>query len=185
MPVADNAIIGKDVKIWHYVNIGWEGGHPVIIGDYCSIGSYCEIGPGVRIGRGTRLNAGCKIYGPAEIGAGCLFGPGVLVLNDKYPSFSSKRPMQGPTIGNNAVIGGGAIIVGSVKVGDGAVIGAGAVVIHDVPRGAIVVGNPARQIGEREEHYPGTAIQHWGPIGPEPCEFCKGVQDGPVAGRKQ
>jgi putative colanic acid biosynthesis acetyltransferase WcaB len=51
-----------------------------------------------------------------------------------------------PTIGNGVDIGAGAQIIGKITVGDGAVIGAGAVVVKDVPAGASVVGNPARQI---------------------------------------
>ncbi|MFW6139600.1 MAG: serine O-acetyltransferase, partial [Spirochaetota bacterium] len=49
-----------------------------------------------------------------------------------------------PTLGNNVVVGAGAIVLGAIDVGDGARIGAGSVVIHDVPPGATVVGVPGR-----------------------------------------
>lgn len=51
-----------------------------------------------------------------------------------------------PVIGNGVTIGTGAIVLGAITVGDGAVVGAGAVVVRDVPAGATVVGNPAREI---------------------------------------
>jgi serine O-acetyltransferase len=51
-------------------------------------------------------------------------------------------------IGDNVLIGAGAIILGAVKIGDNAQIGAGAVVVHDIPEGATAVGNPARIISK-------------------------------------
>lgn len=55
-----------------------------------------------------------------------------------------------PIIGNDVKIGCGAIVVGSITVGDGAVIGAGAVVVKDVPDGAVMVGNPARNLKDKQ-----------------------------------
>lgn len=51
-----------------------------------------------------------------------------------------------PIIGDNVLIGTGAILIGNIKVGNNAVIGAGAVVVNDVPDNAVVVGNPAKVI---------------------------------------
>lgn len=59
-------------------------------------------------------------------------------------------PFSGPLkVGNGCWIGNGARIVGSLTIGDNAIVGAGAVVIRDVPAGSIVAGVPARKIGER------------------------------------
>lgn len=56
-----------------------------------------------------------------------------------------------PIIGNRVDIGAHAVVIGPIRIGDDAVVGAGAVVVSDVPNGAIVVGNPARRIhGESE-----------------------------------
>jgi serine O-acetyltransferase (EC 2.3.1.30) len=64
---------------------------------------------------------------------------------------SLKKEKRHPTIGNNVVIGAGAILLGPIKVGDGAKIGAGSVVIKDVPEGTTVVGIPARVVEKREK----------------------------------
>ena len=55
-----------------------------------------------------------------------------------------------PTIGNNVRIYTGAIVFGGITIGDNAVIGAGAVVRHDVPPGCTVAGNPAEIVGRSE-----------------------------------
>jgi carbonic anhydrase/acetyltransferase-like protein (isoleucine patch superfamily) len=81
------------------------------------------------------------------------------------------------TIGDHAVIGAGALICGGVIIGAGAIVGMGAVVLRDVGCGEMVAGNPAHRIGERERHYPGTAVEHWAPVDREArCEECERYQ---------
>ena len=70
-----------------------------------------------------------------------------------------------PTIGNNVIVGAGAKVLGPLKVGDSARIGAAAVVLKEVPPGATMVGNPARQVVRRA---PGDAPPVFQPYGVDP-----------------
>jgi maltose O-acetyltransferase len=107
----------------------------------------------ISIGRGVFLNYGCVLLDVCAItiGDGTQIGPYVQMLAADHPRAPQMRAegleMGAPvTIGRNAWIGGGAIILPGVSVGDDAVIGAGAVVTRDVAPGATVAGNPARPL---------------------------------------
>ena len=83
------------------------------------------------------------------IGAKTQIGPGVQILAADHPRDAAERAGglefgRPISIGANVWIGGGAIILPGVRIGDDALVGAGAVVTRDVPPGATVVGNPAR-----------------------------------------
>lgn len=101
-----------------------------------------EIHPGARIGNRLFIDhgAGVVIGETAIIGDDCIFYHGV-TLGGQGDVRGDRRH---PQIGNNVVIGAGAIVLGPVTVGDGAKIGAGAVVVTDVPPGRTAVGVPAK-----------------------------------------
>lgn len=113
---------------------------------------HCDYGYNVRIGAGVFLNFNCVVLDvvTVTIGDGTQIGPGVQILAADHPrdpaerltGVESGRPV---TIGRNVWIGAGAIILPGVTIGDDALVGAGSVVTRDVPPGATVVGNPARQ----------------------------------------
>jgi serine O-acetyltransferase len=107
-----------------------------------------EIHPGAKIGRRFFIDHGMGVVigETAEIGDDVLMYQGVVLGGT-----SLKKGKRHPTIGNNVVIGAGAILLGPIKVGDGAKIGAGSVVIKDVPEGTTVVGVPARVVEKREK----------------------------------
>ena len=107
-----------------------------------------EIHPGAKIGRRFFIDHGMGVVigETAEIGDDVLMYQGVVLGGT-----SLKKEKRHPTIGNNVVIGAGAILLGPIKVGDGAKIGAGSVVIRDVPEGTTVVGVPARIVEKREK----------------------------------
>jgi serine O-acetyltransferase len=109
-----------------------------------------EIHPGARIGRRLFIDHGMGVVigETAEVGDDCTLYHGV-TLGGTRPSREQGGQKRHPTIGNNVIVGSGAQVLGPIRVGDGARIGAAAVVLKDVPDGATMVGNPARQAGRR------------------------------------
>jgi maltose O-acetyltransferase len=112
---------------------------------------YVDYGSNIHLGEHVFLNFGCVLLDVAviEIGDRTQIGPNVQILTADHPRDPRLRetgvecgiPVK---IGRNVWIGGGAIILPGVTVGDDAIIGAGAVVTRNVPDGATVAGNPAR-----------------------------------------
>ena len=150
--VADNASIGERTRIWHLAQIRENAE----IGNDCTIGRGAYIGPEVKIGSNVKIQNYALIYDPAEIGDGVFIGPAVILTNDIYPrSVDPEGALKdsqgwdsvGVQIGSGASIGARAVVLAGTKIGSWALVGAGSVVIRDVPDYALVVGNPAKQIG--------------------------------------
>jgi len=114
-----------------------------------------EIHPGAKIGRRFFIDhgAGVVIGETAEIGDDVLIYQGTVLGGT-----SSKREKRHPTVGNNVVIGTGAVALGAITIGDGARIGSGSVVIGSVPPGATGVGIPGR--GVEDGHAPFINLEH-------------------------
>ena len=117
---------------------------------------HCAYGFNLFLGAGTFLNAGCTILdtAPVRIGKGTLLGPNVQIYCAEHHREASGRlaglEIAKPvTIGDNAWIGGSAVILAGISIGEGAIVGAGAVVTRDVAANATVVGNPARGVAPR------------------------------------
>lgn len=116
---------------------------------------YVDYGSNISMGARTFVNYGLVALDVTSItiGEDVLFGPNVQLLTATHPldaqtrrrKWEAGRPIR---IGDNAWIGGGAIVLAGVTIGENAVVGAGAVVTRDVPAGALVVGNPARVVRE-------------------------------------
>ena len=98
------------------------------------------------IGRRLRIEhfGGIIVHGAAVIGDDCVLRQNVTLGNR-----SEDRPMEAPVLGDRVQVGAGAVILGAIRIGDDAIIGANAVVLHDVPAGAVAVGNPARILERR------------------------------------
>ena len=110
-----------------------------------------EIHPGAKIGRRFFIDhgTGVVIGETAEIGNDVLMYQGTSLAGT-----SLRKGKRHPTIGNNVVIGAGAVILGAITVGDGARIGAGSVVIKPVPPCATVVGIPGRIVKDHHNEIP-------------------------------
>jgi serine O-acetyltransferase len=123
-----------------------------------------EIHPGARIGHRLFIDHGMGVVigETAEIGDDCTLYHGV-TLGGTRPSKEEGGKKRHPTIGNDVIVGSGAQVLGPIRVGDGARIGAAAVVVKEVPNGATMVGNPARQVGRRSA--PGEAPPVFEPYG--------------------
>ncbi|HLC39838.1 MAG TPA: acyltransferase [archaeon] len=144
--VIDNCKIGQNTKIMNFVNLyGCE------IGDNCLIGPFVEIQNGVKIGNNVRVQSHAFICTAVEIEDNVFISHGVMFINDKKPvvenpNWKPERTVvkKGASIGSNATIL-------PVTIGENAMVGAGAVVTKDVPPNAIVVGNPAKILKFRED----------------------------------
>lgn len=114
-----------------------------------------EIHPGARIGKRFFIDHGVGVVvgETAEIGDDVLLYQGVVLGGT-----SLKRGKRHPTVGNNVVIGCGAVALGDIVVGNGARIGSGSVVIKPVPPGATVVGIPGRTV--EDKHAPVMDLEH-------------------------
>ncbi|MBL8237940.1 MAG: serine O-acetyltransferase [Bryobacterales bacterium] len=107
-----------------------------------------EIHPGATIGRRFFIDHGMGVVigETAEVGDDVLIYQGVTLGGTGKES--GKRH---PTLGNNVVVGGGAKVLGNIKIGDHARIGAGSVVIHSVPENSTVVGIPGKVVRTRAD----------------------------------
>jgi len=114
-----------------------------------------EIHPGAKIGRRFFIDhgAGVVIGETAEVGDGVLMYQGVVLGGTTL-----KKGKRHPTVGNNVVLGTGAVALGAITIGDGARIGSGSVVVKSVPPGATVVGIPGRIV--ENHHKPLLDLEH-------------------------
>ena len=117
------------------------------IGDNVSVGTLSVIEHHVIIGNNVRIHTQAFIPEYSILEDNTWIGPNVVLTNAKYPqSPDAKKDLKGPVIKKGAKIGANATILPGVIIGKNALVGAGAVVAHDVPDGAVVVGNPAKII---------------------------------------
>lgn len=118
------------------------------IGDNVSVGSHSVIEGYVHIGNGVRIHSQVFVPEFCVLEDYSWLGPNVVLTNARYPlAKDSKETLKGATIRNSAKIGANVTILPGITIGANALVGAGAVVVRDVPEGVIVVGAPAREIG--------------------------------------
>jgi acetyltransferase-like isoleucine patch superfamily enzyme len=142
----------KDVKLGKNVNIPCPelvNLYDCEIGDDCLIGPFVEIQRGVKIGAGTRVQSHSFICTKVKIGKGVFIAHGVIFTNDRYPVHRKPEDWEEVIVEDNVVIGNNATIL-PCRIGENALIGAGSVVTKNVPANKIVVGNPAKIIGDRK-----------------------------------
>jgi UDP-2-acetamido-3-amino-2,3-dideoxy-glucuronate N-acetyltransferase len=139
------AEIGAGSKIWHFSHI-MPG---AVLGERCNIGQNVVVSPGVRLGAHVKVQNNVSIYEGVTCDDDVFLGPSCVFTNVINPrSAVNRRGQYARThVGRGASIGANATIVCGNDIGPYAFIGAGAVVTKHVPAYALVVGNPAQQIG--------------------------------------
>jgi UDP-2-acetamido-3-amino-2,3-dideoxy-glucuronate N-acetyltransferase len=148
--VDEGCEIGAGTKIWHFSHImpGCK------LGDNCNIGQNVVISPEVVLGKNVKVQNNVSLYAGVTCGDDVFLGPSCVFTNVTNPrSAVNRRGQYSKThVGRGASIGANATIVCGHDIGEFAFIGAGAVVTKDVPAYALLVGNPARQLGWMSEY---------------------------------
>ena len=147
--IDDGCTIGKGTKIWHFSHIMPKS----ILGEDCNIGQNVVISPGVILGRNVKVQNNVSIYEGVTCGDDVFLGPSMVFTNVINPrsAVNRKNEYLKTNVGIGASIGANATIVCGHDIGNFAFIGAGAVVTKTVLPYALVVGNPARQMGWMSE----------------------------------
>jgi UDP-2-acetamido-3-amino-2,3-dideoxy-glucuronate N-acetyltransferase len=155
--IAPDVKLGKNVKIFSYVNLyGCE------INDNTKIGTFVEIQKNAYVGRNCKISSHTFICEGVHIEDNVFIGHNVTFINDLYPRATNPEGgMQTdedwevvPTfVKEGASIGSSATILAGVTIGEDAIVGAGAVVTKDVPSFSIVAGNPARVLRKIKNNF--------------------------------
>jgi acetyltransferase-like isoleucine patch superfamily enzyme len=141
--VASNSKIGHGTKVWINVQIREN----VTIGNDCIISKDVYIDHGVTIGNRCKIQNSVSVYNGVTIFDDVFVGPHVSFTNDRVPRAFNNNWKITPTIVNSGVsLGANSTIVCGVSLGSYSMIAAGSVVTKDVPRHALVVGNPAKVV---------------------------------------
>ncbi len=148
--IDDNCKIGEGTKIWHFTHI-MSG---CTIGENCNIGQNVVVSPEVILGKNVKIQNNVSIYTGVICEDDVFLGPSMVFTNVINPRSAVNRKTEylQTIVKKGASIGANATIVCGHNIGQFAFIGAGAVVTKEVPDYALVVGNPARQIGWMSEY---------------------------------
>jgi acetyltransferase-like isoleucine patch superfamily enzyme len=163
-PIHPDAIFGLNVMVRHFVVIeencifgeGCFVGNNTTIRAGCVFGKRCVIGHNVVFetngifGDHVTINAQCHMTQGITVDDEVFFGPGVITMNTRRICYGRRfeRKYEPPVIMRAARIGGGSKILPGVTIGENAMVAAGSVVTKNVPPRSIVMGIPARVVGE-------------------------------------
>lgn len=142
--------IGNDVKIWHFSHIMSN----CIIGERCNIGQNVVISPEVVLGKNVKIQNNVSVYTGVICEDDVFLGPSMVFTNVINPrSAVNRRNEYAKTlVKKGASIGANATVLCGNTIGEYAMIGAGAVITKNVKPYALVIGNPAKQIGWVSEY---------------------------------
>jgi len=148
--IDEGCTIGEGVKIWHFSHVMPN----CIIGDKCNIGQNVVISPEVVLGKNVKIQNNVSIYTGVICEDDVFLGPSMVFTNVINPRSAVNRKSEyaETIVKKGASIGANATIVCGHNIGEFAFIGAGAVVTKNVSDYALLVGNPAKQIGWVSEY---------------------------------
>jgi UDP-2-acetamido-3-amino-2,3-dideoxy-glucuronate N-acetyltransferase len=143
--IDQGSVIGEGTKIWHFSHIMPNCN----IGKGCNIGQNVVISPEVILGNNVKIQNNVSVYTGVICEDDVFLGPSMVFTNVINPrsAVARKDEYRKTLVKKGASIGANATIVCGHDVGDYAFIGAGAVVTKTIPPFALVVGNPAKQLG--------------------------------------
>ena len=142
--VSPEAQIGDGTKIWNLAQVREKS----VIGKYCIISKNVYIDTQVVLGNRVKVQNNVNVYHGVEVEDDVFLGPSMTFTNDFYPrAFNSDWEITYTKVKKGASIGANCTIVCGNTIGEYAMIGSGSVVTKDVPDYALMVGNPAKQIG--------------------------------------
>ena len=145
--------IGDRTRIWAYAHV-LKG---AVVGEDCNIGDHCFIEGGAVVGSRVTMKNSNMLWEGVTLEDGVFVGPHVFFTNDLFPRsprlaeaayrYQDHGWMSTTTIQTGASLGAAAVILAGTVIGAFSMVGAGAVVTKNVKPYALVIGNPARQIG--------------------------------------
>lgn len=148
--IEEGAIIGDDTKIWQFSHVMKNAK----IGANCVLGQNVQVANEVVLGDGVKVQNNVSIYTGVICEDDVFLGPSMVFTNVINPRafISRKNEFKTTLVKKGASIGANATIVCGNTIGEYAMIGAGAVITKEIPPYALVVGNPAKQLGWVSEY---------------------------------
>jgi acetyltransferase-like isoleucine patch superfamily enzyme len=134
--------VGKNTRIWAFAHVLPDA----TIGADCNICDHVFIENDVVIGDRVTIKCGVQVWDGITLEDDVMVGPNATFTNDLYPRSKQPFELRRTTVKKGASIGANATILCGITIGENAMVGAGSVVLKDVPPNAVVVGNPARVI---------------------------------------
>jgi acetyltransferase-like isoleucine patch superfamily enzyme len=146
--IASDVKLGRDVKLGKFINL-----YGCAVGDETKIGAFVEVQKNARIGNRCKISSHSFVCEGVVIEDNVFIGHSVTFINDSYPRATNAGgklqtdadwKVEQTVVKTGASIGSGATILSQLTIGENAIVGAGSMVTKDVPRNAVVAGNPAR-----------------------------------------